>query len=473
MNTETMIRDQYLPYHRVSALKDPHRFWYQNINQQVYIFDQVSGNIYGLKGQIASLFQARQRQEFSSILNSMTWDEVKSAYTIVDKISKSSSVNEPELKNTINSIHLDLSNQCNLACKYCFKDKKRYELKDWSIVTRSLDFLVYDCGKNASEYEIGYCYTSEPLLDFPNLKKLIVHVTRLSKTINKKISVFFNTNGTILSEEIIRYFNRISRQFNISIDGSQSVHDEVRRFANGKGTFSVIQANIQKLKELNYTLLGSSVLTAQYPYPAQVLNFLLDLGFDDVLMKPVRFGNGLSFDENNISGLKYGYEEYFHMFYQDLRNGDFSRIKKYMNDFPLRFFQLILFKQKKFRRCYWGFNKMSVNHRGEIFPCDSALNMADFKVGDIENGMDWSKYSGLLQVDVRGQCKSCWAKYICGGTCYVKSWLDQRDYLWIDPVECELNKFLIESSLRLMFQLIDEGFNLAGLREFYSVRPLR
>lgn len=473
MSINTVFRDQYLTYEMASILRNPKRFYYQTLNDRVYIFENLSGNIYVLKGNLATLFKAKEHGEFTALLDTMTWEDIKSAYSVIDGIIGIPNSHIKEPKYTTNSIHLDLNNQCNLACQYCFKDKKHFEVKDWSIVTRTLEFLVYECGKDASEYEIGYCYTSEPLLDFQNLKKLIVQVTHLSKKINKKISVFFTTNGTILTEEILRYFNRITRQFNISIDGPQCVHDEVRQFVNGKGTFSVIQANINRLKENNYTLLGSSVLTTKYPYPAKVLNYLLDLGFVDVLIKPARFGNELSFDKKNISILKDGYEEYFQMLYQDLRAGNFERFKKYMNDFPMRFFKVILLKHKIFRRCYWGLNKMSINHRGEIFPCDSALNIDEFKVGDIYKGMDWSRSSDFLQVDVRGNCRDCWAKNICGGTCYLKSWLDKRDYLYINPVECELNKYLIESCLKLIFQLIDEGFNISELRQLYSTKPLR
>lgn len=473
MNVEEFIREQILTYERILALKDPKRFWYQNRKDQVYLFDCLSGNIYTLKGNSARLFQAKEREEFEKILSTLTCDEMKSVYTIVDKILKFTGNLVQETKFTMNSIHLDLSNRCNLACKYCFKDKRRFELTDWSIVTRALEFLVYECGKEASEYEIGYCYTSEPLLDFQNLKKLIIETTQLSKKIDKKISVFFTTNGTILTDEILRYFNRISRQMNISIDGPQNVHDTVRRFANEAGTFSVIQKNIKKLKENNYTLLASSVLTTKYPYPVQILNFLLDQGFVDILIKPARLGNELSFNEKNLGELKNGYEEYFQLFYEDLKEGSFERIKRYMNDFPLRGLKIILLKQKKPRRCYWGWNKMSINHRGEIFPCDSALNINDFKVGDVYTGMDWSRISHLLHVEARGDCKSCWARYICGGTCYIDSWLNNRDYLSIDPVECELNKFLAESCLNLTFQLLDEGFDLEQLRKLYSARPLR
>lgn len=473
MNMEDFIREQCLTYERISALKDPKRFWYQNRRDHVYLFDCLLGNIYVLKGNSAKLFQTTERKGVEKILSTLTGDELKSVYAIVDKILKSTGHPVQEGKFTINSLHLDLSNRCNLACQYCFKDKQRFELKDWSIVTRALEYLVYECGKDAVEYEIGYCYTSEPLLDFQNLKKLITETTQLSKKINKKISVFFTTNGTILTDEILRYFNRISRQFNISIDGPQDIHDTVRRFANGAGTSSVVHANIEKLKKNKYTLLSSSVLTPKYPYPARVLNYLLDLGFVDILIKPARLGNELSFNEKNFNTLQAGYEEYFQLFHRDLLAGNFERVKKYINDFPLRGLKIILLKQKKLRRCYWGWNKMAVNHRGEIFPCDSVLNMNDFKVGDVYSGMDWSGISDFLKVEARGDCKFCWARYICGGTCYVDSWLAKRDYSYIDPVECRLNKFLAESCLKLIFQLLDEGFDLNQLRSLYSARPLR
>lgn len=472
MCVDNFFREHYLTYEMFLELKNQYRFWSQSINTKVYIYDMVTSNIYVLKGNFKNLYEAKDREEFIAVLNKISLDDIKLTYTSVDKILRSS-VSPLKTKKVVNTMHLDLNNQCNLACKYCFKDKKRFELKDWSIVTKALEYLVYDCGKDAPEYKIGYCYTSEPLLHFHSFKKLLVEITHLSKKINKEIAVFFTTNGTILTEDILRYFNRISRSFNISIDGNQNVHDEMRLFKNGGGTFSVIESNIQKLRQNNYTLLASSVLTSQYPYPARILSFLLEIGFDDILIKPARLGNELSFNLSNISELKNGYKEYFDMLYQDITMGRFERINKYKGDFLFRFFKRPLLKQKTTKRCYWMENKISLNHLGEFFPCDSALNINDLKIGDVYSGIDWQKFDQFLDVDMRSNCNHCWAKYICGGTCYLQSWINKKDITMIDPTECELNKFFAEKSIGLLFRLIDENINISELRHFFARPSIR
>lgn len=470
MSVNKLFGDQYLTYEMISNLKDPKRFWYQKLNGKIYLFDNLSVNIYVLKGSLASLFQTKEGAEFVSIIETMSWDETKSVYMNVMEILKSRLVCIDKTEYMINSIHFNLSNQCNLACKYCYKVKNQVELKDWSIVTRALELLVYDFGKNAIKYELGYCYTSEPLLKFQDLKKIISQANRLSRKINKQITVFFTTNGTILSEEILRYYKHIYRQFDISIDGCQIIHDAVRQFKNGSGTFSVIQKNIRKMKENNYSLHGSSVITRKYPFPAKVLNSLINLGFDGVQIKPIRPGNELSFTRKNIGELKDGYRQYFEMFYQDIKLGCFERIKKYKDDYALRFFRLIFQKQKIIRRCPWGIRKISMNHLGEFFPCDAVLNMEEFKIGNINTGIERQKFINL-DVDVRNDCKSCWMRYLCGGTCYFGSWVANKDILSIEPIECELHKFLIKSGLELIFRLIDEEIDMAELKRIFLAEP--
>ncbi len=468
MSIDALFREQYLTYDWVSTLKNSQRFWYQNLNNKIYIYDQQSLNIYTMSGYAAKLFATTERQEFSLILETMPWDEMKSTHKIFESIINTSTLDIPDVKNFVDSIHLNFSNQCNLACKYCFRDNSLdFRIADRSVPIRALEYLVYDCGKDATEYFVGYCYGGEPLLEFENLKNLIRYASLLSEKINKQIRIHFCTNGTILTEEMVKFLFRRQRDINISIDGNEMVNDAVRQYKNGKGTFSVIQSNIKKYQENNFRIHARSVITKNYPFPNRILNHLLDMGFDSISMKPIRSGNPLSFDKENIPQLLNAYKQLLEMFHQDLITERFDRIKKYKDDYSLRFIRVILLKQRVRRRCAWGRNQLVVNHLGEIFPCDSVLNIDRFKMGDVYTGVNWSQFSNL-NVEERGYCKICWARNICGGTCFFSSWVVNNNISDIEPFECQLQKFLIENSLRLIFQLIDEKYNLNKLRTFFE-----
>ena len=58
------------------------------------------------------------------------------------------------------------------------------------------------------------------------------------------------TNGTLLTDDIIRYLAEHEVSLMISIDGPREINDANRVFANGQGTFDTVMGRIRRIHEL-------------------------------------------------------------------------------------------------------------------------------------------------------------------------------------------------------------------------------
>ena len=98
---------------------------------------------------------------------------------------------------------------CNLHCKYCFRDNKRID----KVPEFTPDMI--ECLKNLSpeKCKIATATGGEPFLRFDKVKEYFSYV---HKDIPKKII----SNCTLLTQEIVDYINENNIELQVSHDGS-------------------------------------------------------------------------------------------------------------------------------------------------------------------------------------------------------------------------------------------------------------
>jgi len=140
---------------------------------------------------------------------------------------------------TISGCYFILSEQCNLACKYCFlgnnnsEKRKHFSLKNMSIETagKALDFFVRQLEKNAKTMEpfITF-YGGEPLINFDVLDFIAERINELRSSNlhfkNAKVSVV--TNGLLLDEKKLKRLKELNVGIGISIDGCTEESNALR-----------------------------------------------------------------------------------------------------------------------------------------------------------------------------------------------------------------------------------------------------
>jgi uncharacterized protein len=186
----------------------------------------------------------------------------------------------------INEFVVKVSSRCNINCTYCYE----YNLGDnsWvnnakSMKRRTVEQLVFRIDEHARKHILDRINISfhggEPLLfGIDNINFFVDLMNRKASHLYE-IDYTIQTNGVLLTRDVIACLKRNSIYVGISIDGPQSVNDRFRVDHLGKSTFDKVSQGINNLKEFAPELFTGvlSVIDVNSD-PFEVFDFISSLG---------------------------------------------------------------------------------------------------------------------------------------------------------------------------------------------------
>lgn len=297
-----------------------------------------------------------------------------------------------------NSASFLISEDCNLACTYCFElDGRRSVHMTKEVARKGVKFLVDNALENGNDHIDVMFFGGEPWLKPDIVEEIFVYGLELTRKYNLRFYSSMVTNATILTEEIERivrtYRDVANFNMQLSVDGIKEVHDTYRITRAGRGSFDTIEKNIWRWK----------ALFADCP---ERLNIHGCSNHDTL---PFLFENYLFFKE------KWDFSSIWFMPIHsetwdddDLRVYDeqLGKIRDYILDEIKRTGQLdALYGYAPLDRslacdgfssapCGAGKFFVSFTAEGEIFPCHQFYfndKEKETKIGDLDNGIDFQK----------------------------------------------------------------------------------
>jgi uncharacterized protein len=141
---------------------------------------------------------------------------------------------------------------CNFNCPYCFESSRPSVYMTDLVEDKLIDFIKHHDKANAISVT---WFGGEPLMAFKRMES----ITKKILGLNKKFSAGIVTNGFLLDEDKISKLKELNVEFiQITLDGTENMHNQKRPLLNGKGTFQKIIKNIDSLmsrqKELELSL---------------------------------------------------------------------------------------------------------------------------------------------------------------------------------------------------------------------------
>ncbi len=361
--------------------------------------------------------------------------------------------------------------ECNLKCPYCNSLKARMKadrgeaprLMPMETARQGVRFIAERTAGRARQISVNFSLGGEPLLSFDRYRQLREFCGEVTEETGIPITLSLNTNGTAFTEEFIEYCEAYGVAMAVSIDGPRDIHNSMRVFKTGKGSYDAIAENLPRVlgsecPGLSHAV-GGAVLTALNPRPREICQHLIELGFRMVVVTPVRDrpDREWSLNARTVDAFKQGYAEYAEWMADRLAAGDDS-VYAPMNehDFFARFLIRVIRRTKNAYRCEAGRNNFGVGADGGLYPCDSFIGMKEFRLGDVFNGLDSEKQKDFLRntmVDEKPICRDCWARYLCGGGCYYAAALANKNHRIPHGPKCELIRHLIELSIWILTEL--------------------
>lgn len=359
----------------------------------------------------------------------------------------------------VKALCLHIAHDCNLACRYCFAEEGEYhgrrELMSYEVGKAALDFLIANSG-NRRNLEVDF-FGGEPLMNFQVVKDLVAYGREQEKLHDKNFRFTLTTNGVLLNDDIMEFANREMANVVLSIDGRKAVHDFMRPFRKGAGSYDLIVPKFQKFAEsrnqTNYYVRGTFT-HHNLDFSEDVLH-LADLGFKQISVEPVvaRETEEYAIQEADLPQL---FEEY-----DKLAKEMIARHKE-GKDFNFFHFMIDLeggpCVAKRLSGCGSGTEYLAVTPWGDLYPCHQFVGDEKFYMGNVYDGVKNTE----LREEFRGcnvyakeKCRDCFAKFYCSGGCAANSYHFHGDINNAYDIGCQLQKKRIECAIMIKAALAE------------------
>lgn len=405
-----------------------------------YLYDVNTDSILNVEKKVYEYLKSDQFEDINTSIPEYVEFLRKQGYLKPNKVKVTEHPETELIKyhcdNKVEAIILQITQNCNLRCNYCVYSggyiNRVHTNKRMSIETakKSIDFLI-NHSRDCDELSIGF-YGGEPLLEFDLIKWCVEYAK--SSVEGKTIRFNLTTNGTLLTESVVKFFETNNISIMISLDGPSEIHDKNRKFVDkDKGSFNSIINNLEMIsskypKYFNENVHYNTVLETnnfscvnKFFSKAQLFQNALFLSsiVNDVNAK-LKTEKSYSFYEESSYAMFIGYltllgkvnkEESSKLIQTqingigDTRDGKQGKQRLEMPE-----------KWHHGGPCIPGVMRLFISADGKFYPCEKVSEASDdVNIGDLDNGFSLEKIKSILNIEkINGEkCHDCWAYEDC------------------------------------------------------------
>jgi uncharacterized protein len=362
-------------------------------------------------------------------------------------------------KTVVKALCLHIAHDCNLACRYCFAEEGEYHgrraIMSYEVGKKALDFLIANSG-NRRNLEVDF-FGGEPLMNWQVVKDLVKYGREQEEIHDKKFRFTLTTNGVLLNDDILEFANQEMSNIVLSIDGRKEVHDYMRPFRNGKGSYELVIPKFIKTAEsrnqTNYYVRGTFT-HHNLDFSKDVLH-LADLGFKQISVEPV-----VAQDEEAYAIKK----EDIPQIYEEYDKLAKEIIEREKDGKGFNFFHFMIDLEggpcvaKRLSGCGSGTEYLAVTPWGDLYPCHQFVGEEGFLMGNVDDGVKNTKIRDefkLCNVYAKDKCKDCFARFYCSGGCAANSYNFHGSITDAYDVGCELQRKRIECAIMIKAALAE------------------
>lgn len=340
---------------------------------------------------------------------------------------------EEMLRTKSGKLLINITHDCNLRCVYCtysglYEGHRSHERRTMDIQCgeSAIDLLMRRMPESP-EHHVSF-YGGEPTLEFD----LVAHIIKYARDRypDNKFSFHITTNGTLWSNDMLRYCieNNISLQ--ISLDGPEEIHDRYRRDKHGTGSHARIHEMLRRIGLLNRRYYDNNLsfsATLAPPYDLESI----DAFFEAEHMPHTFLAVSLVDPYDTIFYELYTTEAEEARFFSRRRvlmrdyvedrvaNRTPSSFKRALFERPL----IDLHVRKRRQQpnsiqcngvCVPFVRRMFVDVDGRVFPCERVGSA--FAGGNVRDGLDKDRITEIISYYIssaKDDCLKCWAARLC------------------------------------------------------------
>ncbi len=361
---------------------------------------------------------------------------------------------EPVLK----SLCLLVAHDCNLRCGYCFADTGDFGggrlLMTKEVAKKAVEFAITG-SKKRHNLELDL-FGGEPLMNMPVVKYIVEYVRKREQETGKAIKLTLTTNGTLLTDEIVKFLDDNQVMLVLSLDGSKKTHDRMRPYPGHLGSYDAAVKGFKKLitsrHGKNYYLRGT--YTHYNPHFAQDVLAMLDVG-SEISMEPVvGTTEPWVLTEEDWPILDKEYEKLARAYLAKKRAGeafDFFHFNVALDNGPC--------VAKRLAGCGAGHEYYCITADGDIYPCHQFVGRERYKMGTLDAGIekkDMVQEFRQMHVMKKEECRTCWARFFCSGGCHANADLVNGTIAKPYAYGCKIQRKRLEMAIILQALLTED-----------------
>jgi len=334
-----------------------------------------------------------------------------------------------EIKEVIEKVCISPNSVCNFACRYCYfynpenpiiPQKNLTETEIKTILDKIHDYTVkFNLKKKIKIIFVG---SGEPLLSWKEISLAIEEFRNEGK--HDKVKFYMVTNGSLLSDEIIKKMKKLALIPSVSLDGPAMIHDKNRFFSNGNPTFDAVMKGIKILRRNNIRIIINPTITRELIDNIDIFfKFIGKERFDKVIFGRMidvpSFYPPISYDNYyKILEVIYNLQRKYNL--KDIEIGNIEAFRKAVKGEPERVCTLIG------SGCGAGTSNLIYLQR-EVYPCGRMFNDKNWLLGEFDQDLEFFQEKMMKKLEkYEIECKDCDLRKVCVRDCI----LDTFSYLY-------------------------------------------
>lgn len=425
-----------------------------------YIFPYKERNlILGNNGNIILLDDAIFDTLLDKDPKTMLWFKLMQRGLAIHKQRLPNEEKEHETKIMPAFFMIDMTNKCNIGCRYCLRETWNSESPrtlSRESAQAIVEFIIRYCNAHELEKVRMQPWGGEPLL----VKDVIFFIQDKIKENGLDIDIDIETNGTLLSENVVRQLYDRHINYGISLDGFESLNDAQRVYRNGEGTYAKVIEGLNLTKKYyGEDICVLATITKQtVSYVGGIIeHFAKDLNLRRIKLNFVhqsffREDTDFCLDKADVTkGVNEIIDKILEMNEQGISIMEYN--------FWIKIFNILTNRERDAclsRGCRGGRDMITIDVNGDIYPCD-VTDFPEEKIGSIYSDLDLPEMvrdamnkKSYYTVKSDEKCDTCPWKHFCNGGCTVRIKCAGGQRGMIDENECVANQVMYPRIIQLI-----------------------
>lgn len=323
----------------------------------------------------------------------------------------------------LNRLVIHVSNSCNLRCIYCYANGGVYHSEEANLSERMLQQIIKKFYEEFDKILMIQFFGGEPLVNLPLIRSACEKIRKIDEERGYVTKFGLVTNGTLINDDFIKMAKEYEISVTISYDGDIAINNMLRKFPNGKGTSDIIIKNAKILKQETNLLQTIEVTYTKQHYQNNVTimdiikHIRKEIPETPIHLIPAGGDKFCTYTLPHYGMFKESVDDIFRENENNLYEYNYSLVERLINALTNKeVYSSVI--------CDAGIGTLSVNVKGDVYPCFMFTDNDDMILGNIEDDNLFHSKTYICKIEKikefsikekNSKCKDCFIKKMCNG----------------------------------------------------------